>query len=157
MRLCADGMKFLSALRRGVSAFDRPGEICSAVPFFHYRTTDQKCKSEVLSREVVGKVTYQTTGFKWQTNALTSSLHRRFHILICDMITAAFQKSPLGWRSVWVLSVSPRPLFRWPHLRVKYGRNPWSSEQWPHPKASDWLMDICITAFSEEVMNWLDV
>lgn len=28
-----DGMKFLSALQRGVSGFDRPSEICSAVPF----------------------------------------------------------------------------------------------------------------------------
>lgn len=26
-------MKFVSALRRGVSGYDRPGEICSAVPF----------------------------------------------------------------------------------------------------------------------------
>lgn len=34
MRTASDGMKSASALRRGVSGFDRPGEICSALPFF---------------------------------------------------------------------------------------------------------------------------
>lgn len=33
MRMGGDGMKFLSALQRGVSGFDRPSEICSTVPF----------------------------------------------------------------------------------------------------------------------------
>lgn len=33
MRTGSDGMKFLSALQRGVSGFDRPSEICSSVPF----------------------------------------------------------------------------------------------------------------------------
>lgn len=35
-------MKFLSALRRGVSGSDRPSEICLAVPFFHYGSGGQK-------------------------------------------------------------------------------------------------------------------
>lgn len=35
-------MKFLSALRRGVSGSDRPSEICSAVPFSHYGSGGQK-------------------------------------------------------------------------------------------------------------------
>lgn len=34
MRMGGDGMKFLSALQRGVSGFDRPSEICSSLPFF---------------------------------------------------------------------------------------------------------------------------
>lgn len=33
MRTGGNGMKFLSALQRGVSGFDRPSEIFSAVPF----------------------------------------------------------------------------------------------------------------------------
>lgn len=34
MRMGGDGMKFLSALQRGVSGFDRLAEICSALPYF---------------------------------------------------------------------------------------------------------------------------
>lgn len=34
VRMGGDGMKFLSALQRGVSGFDRPTEICSALPYF---------------------------------------------------------------------------------------------------------------------------
>lgn len=66
--------------QRGVSGFDSLSEIRSAVPFFHYRSRDQTCKSRVFSREVIRRVTYQITAFKWQTSHTTASLSSYFNL-----------------------------------------------------------------------------
>lgn len=80
----SDGMKFLSALLRGVSGFDRPIEICSAVPFSITGAWTRNANLWSSLRRSLEK---------WHVKQLPSSgryyltlqVHQYFHILIWDI------------------------------------------------------------------------
>lgn len=88
--MAGDGMKFLSALQRGVSGFDSPSEICSPLPFFITGAGTKNANPGSFLKKSLEKWHIKQLASSGKPN-LTLLLHHCFHILIADVITVAFQ------------------------------------------------------------------